>query len=54
MTNLEHAEADTFYCFSRIMGFEGVRENFVPVLDSDSQWGISKTFIDYFRYKKSN
>jgi len=36
------------------MGFEGVRENFVPVLDSDSQWGISKTFKDTFSYKISN
>ena len=44
--NKGHAEADTFYCFTRVMGFEGVRENFVPVLDGDSQWGISNIFID--------
>ena len=37
------------------MGFEGVRENFVPVLDSDNQWGISNnTFKDNFGYKQLN
>lgn len=36
----KNAEADCFYCFTSLMGLEGVRENFVQALD-DSQWGIS-------------
>ena len=32
------AEADTFFCFTNLMGVEGVRENFDKELD-DSQWG---------------
>lgn len=36
----KNAEADCFYCFTNLMGLEGVRENFVAALD-DSQWGIS-------------
>jgi hypothetical protein len=35
----EYAEADCFFCFNNLMGFEGVRENFDAVLDN-SQLGI--------------
>ena len=42
----ENAEADCFYCFTNLIGLEGVRENFVAALD-DSQWGISN-IISFF------
>jgi TBC1 domain family member 13 len=35
-----NAEADCFFCFTNLMGLEGVRENFVKELDN-SEWGIS-------------
>lgn len=48
-----YAEADCFFCFNSLMGFEGVRENFQVVLDN-SQFGIvsnMKKLYDLVRLK---
>lgn len=47
----KNAEADCFYCFSNLMGLEGVRENFVASLD-DSPWGIGSNMKRLYQYLK--
>lgn len=48
----QHAEADCFFCFSSLMGLEGVRENFVAVLD-DTQWGIGSNMKRLYNLVKT-
>lgn len=48
----KNAEADCFYCFTSLIGLEGVRENFVQALD-DSQWGISSNMKRLYNLIKS-
>jgi TBC1 domain family member 13 len=47
-----HAEADCFFCFINLMGLEGVRDNFVQVLD-DTQWGIGSNMKRLFELIKA-
>ena len=47
-----NAEADCFFCFTNLMGIEGVRENFVAVLD-DTQWGIGSNMKRLYDLVKS-
>ena len=49
---IENAEADCFFCFTNLMGLEGVRENFVAALD-DSQWGIGSNMKRLYQLIRS-
>ena len=48
----QHAEVDCFFCFTNLMGIDGVRDNFVQSLD-DTEWGISSNMQRLYGMVKS-
>jgi len=42
-----HAEADAFFCFTNLMGRDGIRDNFLHLLDN-TEWGIGSNMKRLF------